>query len=236
MKRFLNMVADIFYPRCCPVCQKILKDQRRMICPECEKKLRPIGHPRCYKCGKPIEEGEYCKDCQKHTHIFDQGRGLWIQKQPVSRAIYQFKFHNKRYYASVFAEEMMKRYGEWIYRNEIKEIIPIPLYKAKQRKRGFNQALLIAKELSILSGIPVNENAVFRIRNTKPQKILNPMERSRNLKGAFGVKKTWEVKNKVLLIDDIYTTGSTMDRVAKVLKKAGAQKVYFLTISIGQGL
>ena len=62
------------------------------------------------------------------------------------------------------------------------------------------------------------------------------MERSRNLKGAFGIKKTWEVKNKVLLIDDIYTTGSTMDRVAKVLKKAGTQKVYFLTISIGQGL
>ena len=57
MKRFLNMVADIFYPRCCPVCQKILADQRRMICPECEKELRPIGHPRCYKCGKPIETG-----------------------------------------------------------------------------------------------------------------------------------------------------------------------------------
>ena len=140
------------------------------------------------KCGKPVEtmEQEYCQDCAKQKHIFDQGRGLWIQKQPVSRGIYQFKFHNKRYYASVFAEEMMKRYGEWIYRNEIEEIIPIPLYKAKQRKRGFNQALLIAKELSILSGIPVNENAVFRIRNKKQKKTLNPMERSRNLKGAFG--------------------------------------------------
>lgn len=201
-------------------------------------KIHYIKEPRCMKCGKPVEtmEQEYCRDCAKQKHIFDQGRGLWIQKQPVSRGIYQFKFHNKRYYASIFAEEMMKRYEEWIYRNEIEEIIPIPLHKAKQRKRGFNQALLIAKELSILSGIPVNENAVFRIRNTKPQKILNPMERNRNLKGAFGVKKTWEVKNKVLLIDDIYTTGSTMDRVAKVLKKAGTQKVYFLTISIGQGL
>lgn len=71
MKRFLNMVADIFYPRCCPVCQKILADQRRMICPECEKELRPIGHPRCYKCGKPIEIGEYCRDCQKHRHMYE---------------------------------------------------------------------------------------------------------------------------------------------------------------------
>ena len=78
MKRFLNMVADIFYPRCCPVCQKILADQRRMICPECEKELRPIGHPRCYKCGKPIETGEYCRDCQKHRHMYEQGRGIFV--------------------------------------------------------------------------------------------------------------------------------------------------------------
>ena len=71
MKRFLNMVADIFYPRCCPVCQKILADQRRMICPECEKELRPIGHPRCYKCGKPIETGEYCRGiCMNREEVF----------------------------------------------------------------------------------------------------------------------------------------------------------------------
>ena len=73
MKRFLNMVADIFYPRCCPVCQKILADQRRMICPECEKELRPIGHPRCYKCGKPIETiclKSYIWEEKKDLHFF----------------------------------------------------------------------------------------------------------------------------------------------------------------------
>ena len=86
----LRKILDIFYPRCCPVCQKILKDQRRMICPECEKKLRPIGHPRCYKCGKPIEEGEYCKDCQKHTHIFDQGRGIFVYDGIMRRSVTRF--------------------------------------------------------------------------------------------------------------------------------------------------
>ena len=87
----LRKILDIFYPRCCPVCQKILKDQRRMICPECEKKLRPIGHPRCYKCGKPIEEGEYCKDCQKHTHIFDQGRGIFVYDGIMRRSVTRYK-------------------------------------------------------------------------------------------------------------------------------------------------
>ena len=90
MKRFLNMVADIFYPRCCPVCQKILADQRRMICPECEKKLRPIGHPRCYKCGKPIETGEYCRDCQKHRHVYEQGRGIFVYDGIMRRSVTRF--------------------------------------------------------------------------------------------------------------------------------------------------
>lgn len=201
-------------------------------------KIHYIKEPRCMKCGKPVEtmEQEYCQDCLRQKHLFEQGRGLWIQKTPVSQGIYQFKFHNKRYYANIFAEEIIKEYGEWIEKNKIEEIIPIPLHKSKRRKRGFNQAGLLAREISLMTGIPANEKAVFRLRKTKPQKILNPEERSRNLKGAFGVKKTWNVKKTVLLIDDIYTTGSTINRVAAVLKKAGVQKVYFLTISIGQGL
>ncbi len=172
----------------------------------------------------------------KHKHLFEQGRGLWVQKSPVSNGIYRLKFHNKRYYAKIFAEEIVNEYGAWIRKNEIEEIIPIPLHRSKMRKRGFNQAALLAREIASSVKIPINENAVFRIRRTRPQKILNPIERNQNLKGAFGVKKNWKAPKNVLLIDDIYTTGSTMDRVSAVLKKAGVQKVYFLTISIGQGL
>ena len=98
MKRFLNMVADIFYPRCCPVCQKILADQRRMICPECEKELRPIGHPRCYKCGKPIETGEYCRDCQKHRHMYEQGRGIFVYDGIMRRSVTRYKYYGCREY------------------------------------------------------------------------------------------------------------------------------------------
>ena len=107
MKRFLNMVADIFYPRCCPVCQKILADQRRMICPECEKELRPIGHPRCYKCGKPIETGEYCRDCQKHRHMYEQGRGIFVYDGIMRRSVTRYKYYGCREYGaglSSFAE------------------------------------------------------------------------------------------------------------------------------------
>lgn len=77
VKKLIKNILNVFYPRCCPVCQKVLKDQNRMICPECEENLHPVGHPRCFLCGKPVNAGEYCRDCEKHHHLFDQGIGIF---------------------------------------------------------------------------------------------------------------------------------------------------------------
>lgn len=128
------------------------------------------------------------------------------------------------------------QYGDWICRRQVEEIIPVPLYPSKQRRRGYNQAELLADALGRAMQIPVNKKAVFRIRRTKPQKNLDDRQREQNLRGAFGVSVQWRAPASVLLVDDIYTTGSTMHRISGMLKKAGAEKVYFLTISIGQGL
>lgn len=190
------------------------------------------------KCGKPLkmEEQEYCYDCRRHEYAYDQGRSLWLHTGMVPGAIYRFKFHNKRYYAKIFAGEMAAAYGNWIRKNRIEEIIPVPLHPSKLRIRGFNQAELLAEELGRIMQIPVNTKAVFRVKKTRPQKNLDDKERQKNLKGAFGVSAGWNAGKNVLIIDDIYTTGNTIHRVAGMLRKAGAQKVYFLTISIGQGL
>ena len=182
------------------------------------------------------EEQEYCYDCSRHDYAYEQGRSLWVHSGMVPSAIYRFKFHNKRYYAKLFAEEMAETYEDWIQRNAIEAIIPIPLHPSKKRLRGFNQAELLAEELGKRMQIPVLENVVFRVKKTRPQKTLNDKERQKNLKGAFGVSAGWKAVKNVLLVDDIYTTGNTIHRVAGMLKKAGVQKVYFLTISIGQGL
>ncbi len=226
---------DILYPPRCPFCGGIT-DQG--ICPSCREQIRPIQEPRCVKCGKPVPaaEQEYCRDCQRQRFSFDQGRSLWLHTKTVPRAIYQFKFHNKRYYAGIFAKEMAEEFGGWIRRRKIEEIIPIPLHSSKRRARGFNQAELVAEHLGGLTGIPVNKNVLFRARKTQPQKKLGHRERQENLKGAFGVSSGWDPCKNVLVVDDIYTTGNTVHRAARILKKAGAEKVFFLTISIGQGL
>lgn len=130
------------------------------------------------------------------------------------------------------AAEFERIVKEW----KIEEIIPVPLHRSRQHKRGYNQAQILAEEIGEKLEIPVKKDVVKRIQKTRPQKELGSRERIQNLKGAFGVSRSWIPKKCVLVIDDIYTTGNTIHRVAEVLKKAGVQKVYFLTISIGQGL
>ncbi len=229
----LRKILDIFYPRCCPVCQKILKDQRRMICPECEKKLRPIGHPRCYKCGKPIEEGEYCKDCQKHTHIFDQGRGIFVYDGIMRRSVTRYKYYGCREYGDFYAKAMYR--NAWKNLNQWKPdlIVPVPIHKSKERLRGFNQAAYLAERLGCYTGIPVDTDLVQKVVKTKSQKKLNAMQRRKNLEKAFLVTKNIRGKD-ILVIDDVYTTGSTIDAMAGCLRKRGAKNIYFLTVCIGR--
>ena len=109
------------------------------------------------------------------------------------------------------------------------------MYRSKQRLRGYNQAEVFAKALGRSTGIPVDKKLLFRVRNTTPQKDLNEHERKYNLKNAFQLRADIVKYNKILLADDIYTTGSTMDEASKTLLEAGATKIYFICIGIGAG-
>ena len=232
MKRLLNIVADIFYPRCCPVCQKVLKDQRRMICPECEKVLRPIGHPRCYKCGKPIETGEYCRDCQKHRHVYEQGRGIFVYDGIMRRSVTRYKYYGCREYGDFYARAMY-RYAQ----KELREwnpdlIVPVPVHRSKERMRGFNQAADLAERIGKILGIPVAEDVIYKSRETRSQKKLDAEERKKNLRNAF--RAAVPVTGlRILVVDDVYTTGSTVEAMAECLLENGAKAVFFVTLCTG---
>lgn len=206
------------------------------MCSACAKKVVYVGEPRCKKCGKPIryEEQEYCQDCVKQDFYYEQGRSLWLHKEPVSSSVYRFKYQNLRIYGEFYAKEMFRLYGEVIRKWEIDLIIPVPLHWRRRMTRGYNQSEVIAKYLGEYTGIPVDRKAVRRNVYTEPQKQLDNKERRRNLRHAFEVKRRWESPRRILLIDDIYTTGSTIDAISQVLCEKGRNKVWFLTISIGQ--
>lgn len=225
---------ELLYPETCCFCGKVCTTD---ICMECKGNITYIREPVCKKCGKPVryEEEEYCSDCKEHPHFYEQGKSIWLHTGKVRWSVYQFKYHNRRIYGEFYAMELFRLYGDWLKRCGIDVIIPVPLHWKRRRKRGYNQAEIVARHLGKLAKIPVNNRAVVRSTNTRPQKELNHKERKKNLEHAFYVTKCWKRENNVLLIDDIYTTGNTIDGVAKVLKEKGAQKIWFLTISIGQG-
>lgn len=232
----MKYLKKLLWPETCLFCGRV---NARGVCSECGKKAEEllVKEPRCMKCGKPVryKEQEFCSDCMRIRHVYDRGAALWLHKEPVNKSIYQFKYHNQRFYAEYYAEQLIRQYGRLIQKWAPEVILPVPLHARRKRRRGYNQAELLARELGKQLEIPVCINLVKRVRYTSPQKILDHKKRKKNLEQAFAVSMPVRRLRRVLVVDDIYTTGNTIDAVAEVLKRAGVQKVYFLTVSIGQG-
>lgn len=180
---------------------------------------------------------EYCHECvrkQYHRRSYiTQAKSLYLYSGAIKQTMYRFKYSNKREYAHFFARQAMMQHAKWLKHIGAEAIIPVPMYKSKQKKRGYNQAESFAKELSQLSNIPCQTNLVQRVRNTIPQKGLSEIERKNNLEKAFQISKNVVQYGCVIVVDDIYTTGSTAEAVAQELIKRGTHRVYLLTICIG---
>ena len=189
------------------------------------------------KCGKELnnEEVEYCGDCMRHRHLFDRGRAVFAYKS-MSDSIYRFKYKGRREYAVYYAECMAGRLGEWILQCRPDALIPVPIHASKLHIRGYNQAEVLAKELGSILHIPVETDLIKRVRKTSPMKDLSVSERQNNLKRAFKISRNDVKLSTVIIIDDIYTTGSTLDAMSYELRRAGAMHIYFVTRAIGKGL
>ena len=225
---------DLLYPRRCPLCHRILRERHELICPDCAGSIQPISGPRCYKCGKPVkEEEEYCRDCQTSPGAFDQGIGIFLYDDRMKYSIMKYKYFGCREYSRFYGKALYLYGKERLEFWKPQMIVPVPLHWRKQRKRGFNQAELLARELSRYTGIPVNTGLLKKKHATRSQKKLDAAGRKKNLKEAFQVVGN-PVGKRILLIDDVYTTGSTMDVLAGALLGKGAAHVFFLTLCIGR--
>ncbi len=189
------------------------------------------------KCGKELdeEESEYCQDCREHTRTFTKGFPAMHYKEPISDSVWDFKYNNMRKYGGFLAREILKSKGKEIRMVNPDVLIPVPVHKSKLVKRGYNQAELLARELGELLDIPVDEKLLKRTINTLPQKELDNQEREKNLKKAFVCENKIVKYNKVMLVDDIYTTGATIEACASALKNVGVEQIYYTSICIGRG-
>lgn len=236
IKMLYKGLVDAVYPRHCPVCDGIVGQRREKICLGCMDKLKLLTPPFCMRCGKKVEDGaEYCRDCREREHIFDRGRALY-EYDSAAAAIYRFKYAGRQEYADFFGEQIAEYLGDFIRGQRPEGFVPIPLHRRRKARRGYNQAQLLAAAAGREMGIPVYSELLVRERDTVPQKKLNPQERQNNLKKAFNISKN-DVKLKTIIVfDDIYTTGSTIDEAARTLKAAGAERICFVTLACGAGV
>lgn len=247
-------LADIIYPRRCPVCREIVRPDFRLktdrealpkglgveklICPHCYNRVPFVKGPVCLKCGAHVSDAatEYCAQCRKRPRDFVRNLALMdYSGEAAGRMIWDLKYNNKREYADFLALEMGRHFGKRIADWQCEVIVPVPIHASRKRRRGYNQTAVLAKRLGALLEIPVDERALLRVKKTVPQKNLDAGARYQNLKTAFAAGKTAAHYRNVLLLDDIYTTGATMQVCSRELMKAGVQRVYGVTCCVGHG-
>lgn len=239
---YIDTFLDFIYPRniYCILCNKSIdKDKKYSICDECIEELKFIKDKMCLKCGKPLDEiylYNNCPECIDSKVYYTRAISCVEYDDISKKLVYSLKYDKKRYIAYHMAEIMADKFKE-VNIGKIDLIVPVPLHKAKERERTFNQAYLIAKYLGRMLDKYVDNKSLVRIKNTKTQNKLTKDERKCNLKKAFKVIERDNIRNKnILLIDDVFTTGSTVDECSKVLLGSGASKVYVLTFATGRNM
>ena len=238
LKTIINSAVELLYPKQCMSCGKVLlKIEKEFgFCHSCIKEVKFVGGNSCMRCGKPIADSidEFCNQCQEKKHYFEQNKGIFIYDGAMKKSMYQFKYANKRRFAEKYGKYAYEKYGKWIENNKIEAIIPVPMHKKKMKRRGYNQAEVFANQLSKLTNIPVAKDVIIRDRETVAMKQLRGAKRKKNLLNAFKVTENIVQFRKVLVVDDIYTTGTTIDEISKALKGGGITEVYSLCICIGK--
>lgn len=218
------VALDWVFPPECLVCKKC----GYRICPECLDGFKEIDQ-YCEICGRSVKIPIVCKECNANKPSFDKLRSLFEYKDNVRNAVHQIKFHNDLGLAELLGE-MMNRYLNklnW----QIDLIVPLPLNERRQSQRGYNQSVLLALPIALNSGIKFAPFALERIKDTRSQVGLNATERLMNVSEAFVANRKIVNNKNLLIIDDVVTTGATMNAAAIAVKKGGAEKVYCLSFA-----
>lgn len=235
LKKTGEILSDLVYPLRCPICDGILS-RGDFVCKTCRPKLPFITTGRCRICGKPVEEGEeLCEDCKIHSHLFRSGMGLFLYDETMKNTMAALKYKGRREYGTALGGLLYEYSKDRLRLWKPEVIVPVPVHPDRERIRGYNQAEVIARSLSGYAGIPVSSKAVVRCAGTAAMKGLSAEQRKDNLKSAFAAGVEPVREKSVLLIDDIMTTGATLDAVSAVLLKEGADDIRFLTVCIGKG-
>lgn len=243
-KRLGDQILNIVFPPRCAGCSLW---NETIFCLSCTTQLKNITFPICYCCGAPFDisaqvlPDSLCADCRDnryhHAPLLDLRRAPFRYSGPIREAIHSFKYRGKTSLAASLASLLAEYSGHrdsGLLLNEFDTIVPVPLHSVRRWRRGYNQSTLLAQELGSIAGISFVE-LLKRTRHTVPQVELEADERAQNVKNAFAMdERAWREYSRVenvLLLDDVATTGATLEECARVLKKRGVKNVGALTLA-----
>lgn len=239
VRRTLSSLLDFIYPRPCCVCGIPVHEPGRHICWDCRSHLGVIQFPYCSWCGDPVQgqvDAAYvCAWCRRRPPQFDRARSAAHYEGAVQDTIKAFKYgkatHLVKELGAMLAGCVQVHYA----REVIDAVTYVPLHRHRRRERTFNQSYLLARYVAREVGLELAAAGLCRTRNTDTQALLNAAARRRNVQDAFAVEERagWVAGRSLLLIDDVMTTGATVDAVAATLKGAGAHRVWVATVGRG---
>lgn len=235
---WFDSAIDLLYPRSCSGCGVALGGGRAQLCWDCRADIRPIVPPFCSWCGNPVEgriDHRYiCYHCTDAEPHFTAARCAARFEGVLPRLVHAFKYDEALWLAGDLAELLEACWNTHFQDRRCDGVVPVPLHPARRRARGYNQAALLAEALARRIGRPVLPGALHRMRATETQTHLTARERLHNVSGAFesGPRRRLEGR-RILLVDDVMTTGATVSECAKALKKGGAAEVLVVTLARG---
>jgi len=235
--KWVSRAVDLVYPRNCQFCETPLaEEQRGVVCPACLALAKPIAPPFCRRCALPfdgkLDEQVDCGYCQNLKFHFTRAFAACRAEGVVRACIHRLKYNREMYYVPHLADWLAVAGKRWIDWTQVDAIVPVPLHPVKQRGREFNQAEVLARELSREVSRPMLIKCVRRVKATKSQTRLDAKSRRENLRGAFAARSKLDGQ-RVVLVDDVFTTGATLDACASILLRSGATDVIALTVARG---
>lgn len=239
VKDLVNAGLALVYPELCQLCgNSRATAAESFICAECRREVRFIEPPYCAKCGLPFEgaitQDFECSNCKLCHWEFESARSAVIAKGKVLDVIHRYKYQRALWFEPFLAELLLQQAQPQLRPQDWDWLVPVPLHPTKQREREFNQAERLARRLSAASGIPLNGRMLARVLPTESQTLLNREERQANIRRAFAYKAKKPLQGqRIILIDDVFTTGATTGECARVLTNAGAGRVCVWTVARG---
>ncbi len=234
-ENFIYGFLSLIFPLNCLICRRGLESEnKKHLCNHCWAEIGLIKAPVCSRCGRPSALST-CIACKAKHYYFQTARVAGIYEGVLRECVHLFKYGKKAYLAEPLGELLvaMMRNDGCLIKADL--LVPVPLDKRRHREREFNQAYLLAQVISRRFSIPVSSRNLRRTRTTPPQTQLNRRQREKNVRGLFRVGKAKEYQGKtILVIDDVFTTGSTANECAKILSQAGAREVNVLTVARGE--